>query len=76
MSVTPPKPQDELIAVASRLSRAAPTQWAEFMKAFDVYSDVFQAGCIQAKADEVLVAQGRARQCVDLLALFTKAQQK
>ena len=73
MSVTPPKPHDELALVAARLSRAAPNTWDEFMKAFEDYTAVRRDACIQAPADRVLLAQGRAQQCVELSSLFSKA---
>lgn len=73
MTVTPPKPKDELQAVAARLSRAAPETWQAFIKAFEVYTDEARDACVQAPADKVLKAQGRAQQCVDLSALFTTA---
>ena len=73
MSVTPPKPHDELLAVASRLSRAAPNNWAEFLKVFSDYADARRDACVQSDADKVLLNQGRARQCVDLLTLFNNA---
>ena len=73
MSVTPPKPHDELLAVASRVSRAAPNTWVEFLKAFEAYTDVRRDACVQSVADQVLINQGRARQCVELIALFNDA---
>lgn len=72
MSVTPPKPKDELQAVATRLSRAAPETWQAFMKAFEVYTNEARDQCVHAPANRVLIAQGRAQQCVDLSSLFTE----
>jgi hypothetical protein len=73
VSITPPRPHDALIAVASRLSRAAPNQWDEFMKAFEAYSASCRDDCVQAAADKVLLAQGRARHCVELSKYFAEA---
>lgn len=73
MTVTPPKPHDELALVAARLSRAAPNTWDEFIKAFEVYATVRKDSCVQAPADKVLLAQGRAQQCVELSSLFRNA---
>lgn len=66
MSVTPPKPHDELIAVASRLSRAAPNTWAEFTRAFEAYTGSIKDSCVHAPSDKILQAQGRALQCEDI----------
>lgn len=76
MTVTPPKPKDELATVAARLSRAAPNTWVEFIKAFEAYTTERKDGCVQAAADKVLLAQGRAQQCVELSSLLTSATQK
>jgi hypothetical protein len=73
VSITPPKPHDELSAVAARLSRAAPNTWDEFIKAFEAYAAVRRDACVQAPADRVLIAQGRAQQCVELSSLFMNA---
>jgi len=76
VSITPPKPKDELQAVAARLSRAAPETWQAFIKAFDVYRAEAFDQCVQAPADKVLKAQGRAQQCVDLFSLFSTAHKQ
>lgn len=71
MSTTPFKPNDMLTIEANRVSRSAPTVWAEFMKAMVEYARQQELACIQAPADQVLLAQGKARQCQELLTLFT-----
>jgi len=76
VSTTPPKPKDELQAVAARLSRAAPETWQAFIKAFEVYTNEARDACVQAPADKVLKAQGRAQQCVDLSSLFSSAHKQ
>jgi len=73
VTVTPPKPKDELALTAAHLSRAAPSSWADFMKAFEAYTAERKDSCVQAPADRVLLAQGRAQQCVELSSLFTTA---
>lgn len=73
MSVTPPKPKDVLLIVAARLSKAAPNTWAEFVTAMEVYVREAELACVKAPADAVLLAQGRARQCHDLLTIFHDA---
>jgi hypothetical protein len=72
VSITPPKPQDELALVAARLSRAAPNSWDDFVKVFAAYVQLRKDGCVQAPADKVLLAQGRAQQCMELHTLFTE----
>lgn len=77
MSVTPPKTKDVLASAAARLSRAAPNQWAETIAALEKYVRERELACVQAPADRVLIAQGMARQCQELLTLFTdEAKQK
>lgn len=73
MSVTPPKPKDELATAAAYLSRAAPNKWVDFVKAFEAYAAERKDSCVQAPADRVLLAQGRAQQCVELSSLFMNA---
>ena len=75
MSVTPPKPKDELQTAATRLSRAAPEFWKPFMKAFEAYQAEAIDTCINAPANRVLEAQGRVRQLRDLSTLFTDLKQ-
>lgn len=71
MSVTPPKPHDDLTAAAARLSKAAPNSWDEFIKALVAYTDVRRDACVQVTVDRVQIAQGKAQQCVELLSLLT-----
>ena len=73
MSVTPPKPHDELMLAAARLSRAAPNMYAEFLKAFEVFTTQAKDSVVNAASDKVLLAQGRARSCVELLGHLTDA---
>lgn len=75
MSITPLKPKDELALAAARLSRATPNSWDDFLKRFEIYTTDRKNDCVQAPADKVLLMQGRAQQCVDLLTLFTNAIQ-
>ena len=70
---TPPKAKDTLVAVAGRLARAAPNTWIEFIDAFSAYHRERESVCVHAPSDRVLVAQGGARQCQELLSLFTDA---
>lgn len=71
MTATPLKPEDELTIAANRVSRSAPQQWAEFIKAVELYSRLKDQACIAAPADQVLKAQGKALQIQELLNLFT-----
>lgn len=73
MSITPPKPKDNLALAAARLSKAAPNTWGEFTEALVAFARERSDACVLAQADKVLLAQGMARQCNELLALFTDA---
>lgn len=75
MSITPPKPRDDLATAAAHLSRAAPNSWVNFIEAFDAYTALRVSACVQAPADKVLVTQGKAQQCAELSSLFTNAIQ-
>lgn len=71
MSITPLKPKDNLALAAARLSKAAPNAWGDLVAAFSVYARERELACVQAPADKVLLAQGMARQCNELLTLIT-----
>jgi hypothetical protein len=71
VSVTPLKPNDELTLAADRLSRSAPRQWEEFIATVKVCLRERELACVQAPADKVLQAQGRALQLQELLVLLT-----
>ena len=73
MALTPPKPKDVLTDAAARLSRAAPKSWEEFTAALSEFARDRTDACVQAPSDRVLIAQGMARQCNELLALFIDA---
>lgn len=73
MSVTPPKPKDVLGTAAARLSKAAPNTWAEFMAAIGEYTRERELACIRAPADQILITQGKAQMCGEILALLTEA---
>lgn len=73
MSVTPPKPHDELALAAARLSRAAPNSWVDFVSAFEAYAAVKRDACVQAPADKIFQAQGKAQQCAELSLLLSNA---
>lgn len=73
MTITPPKPKDNLMSVAARLSRAAPNTWPELIEAFEVFTRDRESACVQAPSDKVLLAQGMARQCIELLTLLKDA---
>jgi hypothetical protein len=70
---TAPRPKDALVAAAARLSRAASGDWANFLTAFEAYTRERESACVHATSDRVLLAQGGARQCIELLTSFTDA---
>jgi hypothetical protein len=73
VSVTPPKPKDVLSEAAARLSKAAPNTWVDFLAALNGYTRERMDACVQAPADKILVTQGKAQQCGELLTLLTNA---
>lgn len=73
MSPTPPKPKDNLLLAAARLSKAAPNTWPDFIAAFEEFARDRESACVQAPSDRVLLAQGMARQCIELLTLLKDA---
>lgn len=73
MSVTPLREQDKLSVAVSRLQRANPNGWKDFMEAFEGVATAKTKECVQAPGDKVILAQGRAQQCADLLDLFANA---
>lgn len=73
MSTAPPKPKDILTLAAARLSKAAPNTWLDVMSALEGYAREAELACVRAPADGVLIAQGRARMCHELLDLFNNA---
>lgn len=73
MSLAPLRPLDHLTIAAARLARTSPTSWDEFLKALNVVSAERAASCVQAPHDQVVLAQGMARQISELHTLFTGA---
>ena len=65
--------EDALAVAAAKLKRQLPSVWEEFEKAFEAVGAAARDVAIQAPADKVMVAQGRAQQCVAFSELFTKA---
>jgi hypothetical protein len=76
VSPTPPKPKDNLELVAARLSRAAPNAWSDFVAAFEAFTRDRESACVQAPSDQVLLAQGMARQCIELRTLLNDASKQ
>jgi len=76
VTVTPPRPKDNLATEAARLSRAAPNAWAPFVTAFEEFARDREIACVHAPADRVLLAQGMARQCIELLTLLNDASKQ
>ena len=54
-------PEQDLIVAASRLSRAAPESWDEFLKAFHLYGWDLANQLVASPRDMVYIAQGRAQ---------------
>lgn len=64
----------ELILKSARLAQSSPEEWSEFLAEFENYTNARRDQCISSPADTVLIAQGRAQQCVSLLRLFDECQ--
>lgn len=60
----------ELILKSAALARTSPEEWSVFLAEFKNYTDTRRDQCVSSPVDTVLVAQGRAQQCVALLRLF------
>lgn len=73
MSVIPLRNGDVLTMAAARMARANPVGWEEFRRALAAVSADRAALCVQAPADQVIVAQGRAQQLAELCTLFENA---
>jgi hypothetical protein len=63
----------ELVLKSASLSRIAPREWEEFLKAFRAYGDDQSRLCVQAATDQLHRMQGRAQQCDSLSDLFGNA---
>jgi hypothetical protein len=63
----------DLTEPAARLARSAPGEWREFLEAFRKYTDARKDNCVLAQLDELQRSQGRAQQCVQLVALLSDA---
>jgi hypothetical protein len=53
-----------------RLKNASPEAWDGLVESFDVYATEVVIETANAPADQVLVHQGRARQCLALLRIM------
>lgn len=65
---------DPLALAASRLSRAAPAAWDEFISAFHTYSQSIKDECVQAPVANLPTAQGRAQQSVRIYEVLKNCQ--
>lgn len=59
-----------LVLRAASLARSAPREWNEFVTAFRNLTEHRRDECISSPADNVFVAQGRAREAASLLRLM------
>ena len=60
----------EFILSAASLARSSPREWETFLAEFKNFTSVRRDQCVSSPVDTLLVAQGRAQQCVALLRLF------
>ena len=63
----------ELNIKAAAIARSNPGDWRRFLEAFEEFAEVQINKCIDAHADDVRLAQGRAQQCKQLVTLFKDA---
>lgn len=65
--------EGELTIKAAELARFAGPRWDEFVKAMEAYATAQMKNCVRAPSNEILVMQGHARQCSELVDLFRNA---
>ena len=63
----------DLTVPAAELASMAPKAWAEFRAAFRRYAEGRRDRLVQSSSEEILKLQGRAQECVQLVALFDDA---
>lgn len=63
---TPLRPVDKVMFAAANLKAAAPNRFSDFLEALAEFVAQRNAECVQAPADGVLKAQGRALQLQEL----------
>lgn len=63
---TPLRPIDKVMFAAANLKAASPNRFAEFIEALGLLTAARNAECVQAPADGVLKAQGKALQLQEL----------
>jgi hypothetical protein len=70
---TPHNLRNALQFKAADLARSAGPDWPPFLEAFKSFAHEQTLACVGAPADQVQVAQGRARLCNELATLFADA---
>ncbi len=63
---TPLRPIDSVMFAAANLKAAAPNRFTDFMEALHAFVAQRNAECVQAPADGVLKAQGKALQLQEI----------
>jgi hypothetical protein len=63
-------PSDVLRVYSQALRVAAPREWETFVECFDAYATDVTVAVTNAEQHEILVAQGKAKAFLHLLALF------
>jgi hypothetical protein len=71
-----PKTRGVMSQYASRLSRADPEAWEQFLVAFELYSIEAMEALAGAPQDQILNMQGRAQQLQALLRLYRECNKK
>lgn len=72
--LTPNQHEIPFVVAAARLSRAAPTDWQQFVDAASLYANQQALACIQSPMDILPVAQGRAQNAHRLATLLAECR--
>jgi len=70
-----PNPKDQFYVKASRLARAAPKNWHDFLNEFAALVEKSRTDCIKSEPAYLQINQGRAQQMTALLEDLQKCQE-
>lgn len=73
---TPLRPIDKVMFAAANLKAAAPNRFPEFLEALNELVAQRNAECVQAPADGVLKAQGKALQLQEVQEVLSSCSEK
>lgn len=67
------RPDQAFVQAVATLQRAAPAEWREFLRHFEVYAQKEAMACVSSPPADLHRMQGRAQQCASLQDLFGNA---